>query len=272
MAVQSHTALETVFPIDEASLSILTDRAYLVESLVDLIQQKVNVLIRAPPQTGKTTLLALLGRRILQSHPDLEPIAIRWPSDRDGPERLGNLCHKILGQCYEEQKVRNQEARDLLHTGDEIFATSSPRRVYLIDDAQNTYQEVKMWDHYFKNQSGLDYERRGPCFLLMCSYGDSDGVNQWGPGHWEAATMTANARVELYPVASHGLQILLNNDEIQEMIERWAITFNPPAVCHSSVRDFIKEETQGHVGCIGLLLRWIKDKTGTQVLSSIIVC
>ncbi len=53
----------------------MTPRAKLVDAAIQLLRDRNIVLVRAPPQAGKSTLAALIGRKILMAHPDLEPIS-----------------------------------------------------------------------------------------------------------------------------------------------------------------------------------------------------
>ena len=54
------------------------ERQNLVASILRLLDSMRVVVIRATPQVGKTTLLWLLGRHVLDKRLDLEPVFVHW--------------------------------------------------------------------------------------------------------------------------------------------------------------------------------------------------
>ena len=98
------------------------ERPDLVTSILQLVRDTRVVIVRATPQTGKTTLLWLLGRHILDEHKDLEPILIQWErkAERDGLSYQEFLSHKATAWQRMNSKYRppNPDAR-LIYLVDE---------------------------------------------------------------------------------------------------------------------------------------------------------
>lgn len=256
MSTHSAEVLEWRFPI---AAGYLTHRADLVKILIELLRQKRVIVIRAPPAVGKTTLVSLIGREMIQNHPDLEPVNMFW-NLRNTEEILKRSYRSVLRTAEDRDKKSNEEVREEM--GLPKYG-SSKMTVFMIDDAVDTYDEIAMWDELFKNEP----EGLRACYLLICVHGPSDGTHQWGEDPSQSAYIPSDRRIELQPTSAGGLQMLLNKQEIRQIVDRWAETHVPKAICDESVYDFIESETQGHAGVIPRLLRGIKKATENEVPS-----
>ncbi len=58
------------------NIEYLTHRTDLVKAVIDRLRQMHVIVIRAPPRVGKSTLISLIDREIIQNHLDLEPVNI----------------------------------------------------------------------------------------------------------------------------------------------------------------------------------------------------
>ncbi|KAI4280404.1 MAG: hypothetical protein L6R38_004499 [Xanthoria sp. 2 TBL-2021] len=132
-------AITKAFP---TQTSFLTERKKLVTNTVKLLKEKVVIVIRAPPQCGKTTLLSLIAREILTNISHLEPVCTRWERRTYDDNKT---YYEVLESPRAEARVANQALRETLKTDGHDF-TGYRRPVYLIDDAENTYDEVAFWD------------------------------------------------------------------------------------------------------------------------------
>ncbi len=237
----------------------LTLRTDLVKALIERLRKKRVIVIRAPPRVGKSTITSLIGREIIQYHLDLEPVDIKWQL-REAHEIEERHYSDILQKAKRTAKERNammQEEMELTKHG------GSTTTIFMIDDAVDTYNETEMWDQLFKNDpEGLD-----ACYLLICVYGSSNGTHRWGRSPGQSADIPPDRRIELHPTSAEELQVLLNEREIRQLVERWADTHVPKATCDENVYKFIESETQGHVGVIARLLRDVKQAIENRVLS-----
>lgn len=117
--------------------------------------QNVRVVIRATPMVGKTTLLHLLGHHIVYQEQDLEPVLIDWRCR----EKRENLPYKQ----YLEQEASTWRERNA------TLRPNNPeaRTMYLIDEAQGSYEEEEFWGWTLKQHN----TRHSPMFVLVCLYG-----------------------------------------------------------------------------------------------------
>ena len=236
-----------------------------------LLDRRV-IVVRAPPEAGKTTLLQLLGTEILKNHPNLEPVRISWTSRSD--ETMAKKPYKgLLDEKLDEFRQLNDQERvngnpiqfyfhrfiracskvvtPLIGATDRIKRLSYNQTVFLIDEAQNTYREPQMWDELFKNPD----QRRNPYFVLVCVYGSASGTVQWGSSPSEASEIESHRRIELHSNVPDGPRMLLSSQEIREMVRIWANEHEPPFQHQDDVIEFLEFETQGHAGMLGRLLK-----------------
>ncbi len=139
----------------------LCSRGRLVKDVIQRLPDERVIVIRAPPLTGKSTLLNLIGLEIIRNHDEYEPVKILWPGRSDQQIR-DKPYHQLLKEELEKFQIYNSEARLTqnsthleswgLFRGVSKFVTqliglakgtNNARRkrqaVYLIDDAIETY-------------------------------------------------------------------------------------------------------------------------------------
>lgn len=224
----------------------LCNREELVRNATDLLRNRGVIVLRAPPNTGKTTLLHLISKYITSNHVDLTPVYCLW-----APRTKAEITRHTYG--FKQQLL---DALDSQNPSEDEWE----RAVFLIDEAQYTYEEHHMWDEYFKNPR----EGTGPRFVLVCVHGSAEGLVEYGDLPSSSTRISAEKRIELYPNESGGQKILLSQPEILQIVQMWCsqrkYSFD------SEVVDYFEFETQGHAGVLGLLLDHLTRKAN-DVLS-----
>lgn len=101
-----HDKRDPIFPV---GAPYLIDRSEPIERITELLLRYRIIVIRAPPMTGKSTLLNLLGQHIYRSHLDLEPVKIVWPEHR-GDEITPRLYNFFLQDSVSTCRLRRIKA------------------------------------------------------------------------------------------------------------------------------------------------------------------
>ena len=218
----------------------ICERQELVTSVLEQLQNYGVVIIRATPQVGKTTLLYLLGYRIISTEPNLEPVHMLWETR----ETRGNLrfdWNRYLELAKAYWQERNTRVRS---------HNPNAQTVYLIDEAQSSYEEEGFWS-MLKNHHNL---RDKPKFVLVCVYG-ADGVSRIRNPNVEsqARRMHALHRIELRPSMRGNPCMLFKREETANVIQKWAITHG--FRLEDGVLEYFHSTTDGHPGMVGLLLK-----------------
>lgn len=250
---------------------LLMPREALVDSTIQLLRDCNMVLIRAPPQTGKSTLAQLISRKVFTHHPDLEPVFFFWPAGRANYWEKIQDYREILKEQLNEKKVENESVREKLKIGTNV-ESSSRKPLYIIDDAHRTYSENLMWEQKFKNGI-IDHDEY---YLFLCGYGPANGHIHWGTVPSQSATVPTEWRIELLPHPSRNLQGMMQKEgyadtphmlhvrmlekEAAEVIKRWAENQSPQATYDSSVLELLWYETEGHPGALKLILELMESK------------
>lgn len=260
-------------------LEPLSQRDLLVKQTIKLLRSQNLVVVRAPPQSGKSILLKLVARQILLFHQDLEPVWISWTplSLRVSHPILKNYLRyeDYLSYEYEEQRSLNEESRqayaDYLS---DLYGKKNPTVkedrqgtkqdlvkakktiVYLIDEAIFSYQE-QIWEDLFQNE----YEDRSRLFLMACEYGSATpSLVTYGSRPWQVANVEPEKRIELFKPDHGGGELALNSDEITELITHWK-----KGLCGNirlekeDLKDlgaYLTYQTQGHAGILSHMLEW----------------
>ncbi|KAF2453846.1 hypothetical protein BDY21DRAFT_327253 [Lineolata rhizophorae] len=184
------------------------ERSNLVHSILQLVRNTRVVVIRATPQVGKTTLLRLLGRHILYKEQELEPVFIEWKHRgmRDG------LPYK---QYLEQKRSRWQEDNAKYRPHNPKATT-----VYLIDEAQDSYEEEQLWTRTLKSYN----TRQQSMFVLVCIYGGAGVTTRHEPNiESQALLVDRLQRVELRQSIFGCPYMLFKPQETAETVQKWAI-------------------------------------------------
>ena len=216
-------------------------REELVAATLRLVLEKGVVVIRATPQVGKTTLLVLLGRHILYNHHSLEPIWMLWKrkEDRNGLNYME----------YLDQEARPWPRINARHRP----SHPNSKKIYLIDEAQNSYSDVEFWTRVLKNR----FTRSRSLFVLVCVYGSTtDSLTRFTGRDQniqsEAIMIDQSQRIDLRPSVKGGLCMQFTWKETEEVVQKWAYDGKFKLV--GNVGEYMHTATSGHPGMLGMLL------------------
>ena len=213
-------------------------RQDLVASVLAQVLNTRVVVIRATPQVGKTTLLRLLGRHILDEQRGLEPVFIDWEFRED----RNHLPYEQYLELH-ASRWRDYNARYLAQNPDS-------RLIYLIDEAQSSYEEEKSWNWTLKCPN----TRRQPLYVLVCVYGAA-GISRARQSSIQSQALRIDAlqRVELRPSRFGSLHMLFKPEETAVSVKKWAMLNN--FGLEDGVHEYLHAATDGHPGMIGLIFK-----------------
>jgi hypothetical protein len=214
----------------------ICERKELIASIMQMLEFNRVIVIRATPQAGKSTLLKLLGHHVLYKRRDLEPVFINW---RRQEER-----NEIFYQSYMERekslwKERNAEYRP---------CNPKAQTLYLIDEAQQSYEDIEFWDEELKNR----LSRNRPFFVLVCLYGVDVFIGRSSNVESKSLGVSPFQRVELRPSSINNPFILFTLQETTIVVQKWAM-FNQYKV-KDDLYDYLHLATDGHPGMVGFVL------------------
>lgn len=217
------------------------ERNDLVVSIMRLLELMRVVVIRATPQAGKTTLLHLLGHYVLYKRKELEPVFIDW---RTRAER-----HDLPYPTYLEQE------KSLWRGINAQYRPCNPeaKTLYLIDEGQESYEEVDFWARELKNRG----TRFRPMFVVVCLYGADVSIKR--PLNIESRSLNIDPvqRVELRPSSTNNPYILFTLEETTVVIQKWAICNQYKLT--DDLYQYLYTATDGHPGIVGFVLQHFDD-------------
>ena len=217
------------------------ERQDLVASILHLVRNTRVVVIRATPLVGKSTLLKLLGRHILDTQRDLEPVFIYWEPKS---KRDDLACDRYLQR--EESRWRSINAKYRP-------SQSTARTIYLIDEAQGSYEEETLWGQMLKSRN----TRSRPMFVLVCVYGAA-GISHTRESHVESQALCIDTlqRIELRQSTLGRPCMLFKPEETIITVEKWAIANR--YTFENGLPQYLHAATDGHPGMIGLTLQYFE--------------
>ena len=221
----------------DPNCSYICQRKDLVASIMRLLESMRVIVIRATPQVGKSILLRLLGQHVLHERRDLEPVFIDW----DTREERKHLPYKEYLE-REKQIWRKTNAR---------YRPCNPsaKTLYLIDEAQQSYEEKDLWARELKNQG----TRTQPMFLLVCLYGVDVSIGRLLGIESKSRNINSVQRVDLRPSSTGNPYMLFTLEETTVVVQKWA-TLNQYQLV-SGLYEYLHAATDGHPGMVGFVLR-----------------
>ena len=219
----------------------LCPREALVASLLEHARTYGVVVIRATPMVGKSVLLKLLGHHIVHKEPGLEPIFIEWQTRA----KRGHIDYlEYLEERSEVWKRQNERIRPY---------KSSTKRVFLIDEAQDSYEEDSLW-LMLKNYRGA---RTNALYVLVCVYGtDVVPTHRYANVESQARQMHLLQRVELRRTAPGMPCMLFTRDEFDIVFRKF--TASTGRMFEEGTVQYLFDISQGHPGITGLLLDYLE--------------
>lgn len=218
------------------------------------------LVIRSTPMTGKTTLLHLVAKHLVEVESPWEPVFVRVFSDQVGgagdSAAVKEYLRKFLGSNFLSnhlhRKRRNMEQIS-------IEEQKKRPKVWLIDEATEMYGFADWWEATFKNGES------GDMFLLACVHGSaqtsavkSDVVES------QSIQVPLHQRIELMPTSSGEPCLLFNRREIEESVMHWVDRVRKsdfgPSEIETGVVDLFMLELGGHPGLVGTVLLHLRRK------------
>lgn len=215
----------------------ICEREDLVAKILELVDIMKVVVIRATPQAGKTTLLHLIGRYVLQRRRELEPVFFQWRNRR---ERDDFPYRKYLEQEKSHWQEKNAEYRP---------PNPGAKTLYLIDEGQRSYEEVDFWGRDLKNRG----TRGQPMFVVVCLYGADVAIDRVAEVESLSLKLSAVQRVELRPSRTNNPYILFKLEETTIMVQKWAIYYRYELT--NDIYEYLHTATGGHPGMMGFVLQ-----------------
>jgi hypothetical protein len=214
-----------------------SNRTKLVDSVLQHVRENGVVVIRATPMVGKTILLKLLGSRIARQDPDLEPVYFDWN------EKEWNKIptyKQLLAENLDRWRGFNASIRP---------SNPAARPIYLIDEAQSSYDDDKFWTMLKDHHNTRDK----PLFVLVCVYG-ADGISHLRDPMVESRALRMHSlhRIELRPFVRGGPRMLFQPEEVETIVSNFATVHH--LQLEDGVVEYLLSATDGHPGMIGLLL------------------
>ena len=222
----------------DPNCSYICQRKDLVASIMRLVDSMRVVVIRATPQAGKSILLRLLGYHVLHERSELEPVFIDWDTREERK-------HLPYGEYLKRERLEWRERNAK-------YRPCNPRAktLYLIDEAQRSYEEKDFWARELKNQG----TRGQPMFVLVCLYGADVSIARVQGVESESLNINATQRVELRPSSTNNPYLLFTLKETTTVVQKWASSNRYQL--ESGIYEYLYAATDGHPGMVGFVLRF----------------
>lgn len=219
----------------------ICERTELVISILQMLELNRVIVIRATPQAGKSILLQLLGNHILYERRDLEPVFVQWESRM---ERKNLPYKEFLENARASWQIQNA-----------AYRTCNPEAkvVYLIDEAQVSYEEIQFWNNDLKNR----LSRQQPSYILVCLYGADLSHHRCSDDESRSLSVSPYQRVELRPSSTNNPFLLFSLEETKIVVQKWAM-FNQYKLT-DDLYEYLHLVTGGHPGMVGFVLLHFQD-------------
>ncbi|ESZ97909.1 hypothetical protein SBOR_1708 [Sclerotinia borealis F-4128] len=202
----------------------LCERQDLVTSIMQELLKTRVVVIRATPLVGRTVLLQLLDQNSTRTARDNLPY------------------EKYLKNAESTWQLKNAEIRP---------HNPAAQKVFLIDEAQNSYEEKLFWNQYLRN-SNISSQ---PLFVLVSLYGALGvSMNREILVASQAIRIDSFPRVELRPSANGNLHVLFTLEDTSTMVIKWATVYG--FQLESGVSEYLHAATDGHPACLNAIERF----------------
>lgn len=206
-------------------------RAGTVQELARLVDEHLVVHVRGTPSSGKTTLAYLLFKYY---HDQGIPVVILnlWPRGKWFEDKLVEAAHEAGHRSVRKENL--------------AFANI----VFILDEAQKSYGDLRFWNNFIKMQSG---GIGGPRIVLFTSYGSpTQGSDSW-EGAATPVRFVAAQRVSILPSkfrSSPRISLFYNREEFDDVIDRLCRDELCPLPLHTEARAYILSLTNGHPGAV----------------------
>jgi hypothetical protein len=220
---------------DDPYISPRTDT---VEKLATILDEKRVVHVRGTPSSGKTTLAILLWKYY---HKRRERVVFL-----DGWDNVSNPRTYLVDEC---------RARG--YSGVEPHTLTKANVVFILDEAQQSYNDPGLWLGIIKTQSG---GYAGPRICLFSSYGSpvtgptqyplGSTPVQFGPS--QRISITASQFTENKSVC-----LFYSQEEFEDVVSRRCLNPTSKFKLDPAAREYLYSITNGHPGATNALLHFI---------------
>jgi hypothetical protein len=222
-----------------------TQRRDTIKKLLDLVISHRVIHVRGTPTSGKTVLSRMLYTHILQEYQAFSPIYITWelPGSEgrsEGKHWLSYLCEK--GSIPEESFWHQHNA------------------IFVLDEAQLSYQETSFWVECIKSQKDND---SGPRFVLFSSFGSASHIALKIRGS-SPIDLHPNQRVSLFP-GPNGVSLYFTFKECEDLSK--SMTLNRGFNVAEDVLQHLFTLTNGHPGLFHGLFKALIDREASACSS-----
>lgn len=216
-----------------------------VERLAALLEEQRIVHVRGTPASGKSLLAGFLHEYLID-HGERNVIYFDDWSENERP------LNQVLSACLPEGR-RTQN--DLIYG----------HHVVILDEAQYSYRDRKLWYTVMKTACGVD---SGARFCIFSSYG-SPTTGAPRQDYLPSVTppiFRPNQRVSLMISPSEDtpdLCLFFQRDEYHDVVDRFCRMIKEFTL-HSDLQDYMFSLTNGHPGMVSALLNYTREVNESQ--------
>ena len=223
---------------------------------MSLVDKYRLVLVRGTPACGKTTLRKLVANEILsaQTHGEMRPLYVLngWNKDTvvesNGWDNYLRKWTGIRGQTW-----------------------STTPAFLLFDECQQSFWDENLWTEFMKEVNPFSPKSESPCIICFSSYGSPgrgnagfDDTNYFQTPPYFGEEQTVSVRFENQGTSiSHGLRLLLNQDEAFDMMRKYVDSVGLPLT--TELMSYLYTVSEGHAGCLAALVG-ILDRAPVRLL------
>lgn len=212
-----------------------------MENICRMLHESGAVHVRGTPATGKTTLAQLIAVWLTTRH-----FTVLYMDDWQVDANARTL---LVKRCHEAGYKRVQEWNFLSPVNDNL--------VFIIDEAQATYENSHLWYAIIKSRIG---QSMGPRFCLFSSYGSpTTGSPQYPPritppilSYRHRVSLTSSANENKYKVS-----LFYNRSEFEDAVTRFCQLSTVEYALDRELRDYLFSLTSGHPGMVRSTLEFI---------------
>jgi hypothetical protein len=206
-----------------------------VEKLATILDEKRVVHVRGTPSSGKTTLAILLLKYYRKRR---EPVVFLngWHDISDPTDYLVNQCKKRGYHGIDDSTLTDADI------------------VFILDEAQQSYNNKDLWLGIIKTQSG---SHAGPKICLFSSYGSpATGPTQYPLGS-TPINFGPSQRISL--TASRFIEngLFYSREEFEDVVNRRCLNPTSMFELDPAARKYLYSITNGHPGAINALLNFV---------------
>ncbi|KAJ7694024.1 hypothetical protein B0H16DRAFT_38823 [Mycena metata] len=209
----------------------ITRRRALVEEIVKRLDENSFLQIRGSAASGKTTLLNLVHLHLRSNGVHVVRYDDPWPTNSAACKFL----HSELVEAYNRADNENPTC-------------------ILIDEGQTTYQDLILWNRFFKSWSG--HGRQGFSLLIACAWG-STSSHTMATGPYTPMELDASRRLELRPSAVDPWGLLFRFEESNELIDS-AVNAKLIPQLDQDLRKHLHERSSGYAAVLRSLVSYIQ--------------